>query len=114
DPSLGTAHPALWARSNETRDRYFNFAAQPTKDVRGAMDTVMVHAVEVTDTVIARRKTEALARQLLDSDRSKDEFLAVLGHELRNPLAPILTALHIMRLRSTEETTERERSVIER
>ncbi|MFL5367436.1 MAG: response regulator [Myxococcales bacterium] len=114
DPYLGTEYPALWGRSGEGRTRYFNFVAQPTKDVSGAMDTVMVHAVDVTDTVAARQKTEALARQLLDSDRSKDEFLAVLGHELRNPLAPILTALHIMRLRATDDATERERAVIER
>jgi signal transduction histidine kinase/DNA-binding response OmpR family regulator len=114
DPFLGTEFPALWGQSDERRERYFDFVAQPTKDAGGELDTVMVHAVEVTDTVTARRKTEALARQLLDSDRSKDEFLAVLGHELRNPLAPILTALHIMRLRATDDTTERERAIIER
>src|SRR5438105_961876 len=74
----------------------------------------MVHAVEVTDSVLARRKTEELAKQLLHTDRSKDEFLAVLGHELRNPLAPILTALHLMRLRASDSSTERERAVIER
>jgi PAS domain S-box-containing protein len=34
------------------------------------------------------------------ANRAKDEFLAVLGHELRNPLAPIATALDLMRLRS--------------
>ena len=78
------------------------------------MDNVMIHAVEVTDSVLTRRKTEALARQLLETDRSKDEFLAILGHELRNPLAPILTALHVMRLRSADPSTERERAVIER
>ena len=33
------------------------------------------------------------------ANRTKDEFLAMLGHELRNPLAPILTALQLMRLR---------------
>jgi signal transduction histidine kinase/ActR/RegA family two-component response regulator len=31
------------------------------------------------------------------ADRRKDEFLATLGHELRNPLAPLLTALHLLR-----------------
>jgi signal transduction histidine kinase len=47
------------------------------------------------------------------ANRAKDEFLAMLGHELRNPLAPILTALQLMRARS-EEATRREREVIER
>ncbi len=54
----------------------------------------------------ARRETEA-------ANRSKDEFLAMLGHELRNPLAPILTALQLMQLRKGE-STERERTIIER
>ena len=45
--------------------------------------------------------------------RVKDEFLAMLGHELRNPLAPILTALELMRLRGNGES-QRERTIIER
>jgi signal transduction histidine kinase len=54
------------------------------------------------------------ARELAEvANRSKDEFLAMLGHELRNPLAPIVTALHLMRLRD-EETFHKERSLIER
>lgn len=44
--------------------------------------------------------------------RKKDEFLAMLGHELRNPLAPILTATSIIRLRGA--ASERELDVLER
>jgi CheY-like chemotaxis protein len=47
------------------------------------------------------------------ASQAKDEFLAVLGHELRNPLAPILTALDLMRLRGGDQP-DRERTVIER
>jgi len=47
------------------------------------------------------------------ASRSKDEFLAMLGHELRNPLAPISTALQLMKLRGDERAV-REREVIER
>jgi PAS domain S-box-containing protein len=39
-----------------------------------------------------------LYEQLRESDRRKDEFLAMLAHELRNPLAPLSNALHILRL----------------
>ena len=42
-----------------------------------------------------RRKIEV---ELRETDRRKDEFLAMLAHELRNPLAPIRTAIDIMRL----------------
>ncbi|SEL06331.1 His Kinase A (phospho-acceptor) domain-containing protein [Roseateles sp. YR242] len=44
--------------------------------------------------------------------RAKDEFLAMLGHELRNPLAPISTALHLIKLRN--DGLEREHQIIER
>jgi signal transduction histidine kinase/ActR/RegA family two-component response regulator len=37
------------------------------------------------------------------ASRAKDEFLAMLGHELRNPLAPIMTALQLLRLRGGDE-----------
>ena len=46
-----------------------------------------------------------------EATRAKDEFLAMLGHELRNPLAPILTALRIMRLKGS---TSREQEILER
>jgi signal transduction histidine kinase len=57
---------------------------------------------------------EAAARADAESaSRSKDEFLAMLGHELRNPLAPIVTALDLMRLRGIADGM-RERAIIER
>jgi PAS domain S-box-containing protein len=41
--------------------------------------------------------------ELHEADRRKNEFLAMLGHELRNPLAPILSAVEILRLSEIEE-----------
>jgi len=68
---------------------------------------------------IRRRHAEAELRkkmeQLADADRRKDEFLAMLGHELRNPLAPVTTALQLMRLHSDEPLrVTRARETIER
>lgn len=47
------------------------------------------------------------------ADRAKDDFLTMLGHELRNPLAPALTALQLMRMRG-DNALLREREVLER
>jgi PAS domain S-box-containing protein len=47
------------------------------------------------------------------ASRSKDEFLAMLGHELRNPLAPLVTALDLMQLRGIAQF-ERERGIMRR
>jgi signal transduction histidine kinase/ActR/RegA family two-component response regulator len=56
-----------------------------------------------------------LYRQLQEADRRKDEFLAMLAHELRNPLAPILNAMHVLRLRNAEDASlQRQTAVIER
>jgi signal transduction histidine kinase/DNA-binding response OmpR family regulator len=101
-------------------DKFFNWVAQPTHDEQGQIDGVMVFAVEVTEQAAARRQVEqarATERQLRraaeEGSRAKDEFLAMLGHELRNPLAPIVTALHLMRLRGSDRT-EKQRGIIER
>ncbi len=53
-----------------------------------------------------------LYRELASANRSKDDFLAMLGHELRNPLAPIKSALDLMNLKG--DAFARERRVIER
>ena len=58
----------------------------------------LVAAVEVA---LRARRRQYQVRSLLDrseaASRAKDEFLAMLGHELRNPLSPIMTALHLVR-----------------
>jgi PAS domain S-box-containing protein len=61
----------------------------------------------------AREEAELLREAAETANRAKDEFLAMLGHELRNPLSPILTALQLMKLRGSD-ASERERTVIER
>ena len=63
----------------------------------------------------AANELRSLASNLAESDRRKDEFLAVLAHELRNPLAPISNALQILRLsRGDAESAEFATTVMER
>src|SRR5262249_26718690 len=56
-----------------------------------------------------------LEATLRDADRRKDEFLAMLAHELRNPLAPIRNAVQVMRLfGATDPHVQRSHEVIDR
>src|SRR6186713_2707781 len=58
---------------------------------------------------------EATTAALREADRRKDEFLAMLAHELRNPLAPIRTAVQLLRLKELgSQQRSRARDVIER
>ena len=67
----------------------------------------------VEDLRKARVEADARRTEAELANRSKDEFLAMLGHELRNPLAPIVTGLQLMKLRAGG-LLERERTIIER
>jgi signal transduction histidine kinase len=89
------------------QDAFFKFVYQPILNGADAVEGIAIVATDVTDLSNARREAEA-------ANRAKDEFLAMLGHELRNPLAPILTALQLMSLRNGADATEKERAVIDR
>jgi signal transduction histidine kinase/CheY-like chemotaxis protein len=69
-----------------------------------------------TDRVLVRTAANVVATTLatakvLETARRKDDFLAMLGHELRNPLAPILTAVELL---GRNPTAIREKNVIDR
>ena len=53
--------------------------------------------------ITTRKKLDEINQQLSIADRRKDEFLATLAHELRNPLAPMRNVLEIMRLKETSD-----------
>ena len=77
---------------------------------RGKVTWVQGNAVELRDetgeireyigTVIDITERKEAVEALQEADRRKDEFLALLAHELRNPLAPLRNGLHVMRLAS--------------
>jgi PAS domain S-box-containing protein len=77
-------------------------------DEHGALVEYQMVGQDITDRKLAEEEGRKLAAQrsveaaLREADRRKDEFLAMLGHELRNPLAPIGTSLEILRLAPPE------------
>jgi signal transduction histidine kinase len=107
-PYVGTEVTARIDHTNSgvVEDRIFNFVLHPIREEDGGVETVLVFAYDVTDAVLARRRVESLMEALQDADRRKDEFLAMLAHELRNPLAPVRNAVTLLQGRSPSDDPE--------
>ncbi len=72
-------------------------------------------SADITDRKHAERKVRESEQALREADRKKDEFLAVLAHELRNPLAPLRNAVQIMRAPGASAgELEEARDIVER
>jgi diguanylate cyclase len=80
-------------------------AAPPSRTQQGANGAQLLEANQnlvlsaMAASAVAEQK-ELLLKDLQHAATNKDEFLSVLGHELRNPLAPLVTTLDVMRLRA--------------
>jgi signal transduction histidine kinase len=105
-PVIGKARRVMLKRDGALQECYFDYVHQPVRNARGEVDRVAIVAFEVTELVRARRDAEL-------ANRTKDDFLAMVGHELRNPLSPILIALELMRLKGVGALA-REHAAIER
>ncbi len=64
--------------------------------ISGAEDEFVGFALDVSTRKKLERQLREQADELLVADRRKDEFLAMLAHELRNPLAPLRNAVHLL------------------
>jgi PAS domain S-box-containing protein len=76
--------------------RWIRVRGRPLFDGGGALIGSIGAAEDITDLKRATAERERLLEALRDADRRKDEFLAILSHELRNPLAPIHNSLDIL------------------
>ena len=92
---------------------WMTLTGAPLLDERGEVEAALVVMSDVTRIKEAEARASKAGAEAQSANRAKDEFLAMLGHELRNPLAPMVTALSLMRLRGGN-ALERERAVIER
>ncbi|MDB4961982.1 MAG: Chemotaxis protein methyltransferase CheR [Myxococcales bacterium] len=98
-------------RDGVLHESYWTYIFSPLKGAGDAEDVVVVITSETTDQMVAAQCLEQMAAEANAANRTKDEFLAMLGHELRNPLSPILTSLQVLRLRGIDSQEQR---IIER
>jgi PAS domain S-box-containing protein len=73
-------------------------SASPLFDAQGRVRGCVGSFLDITDRKRLEAELRQRAEQLVEADRRKDEFLAMLAHELRNPLAPIRNAAHVLHM----------------
>ena len=101
---------------------HVSLTVSPVRDANGRIIGASKVARDITEHRQAEdalraseQKMKEQADALADLHRRKDEFLAMLSHELRNPLAPISSAVHLLRLQKDEDQLQRSaRMIIER
>ena len=108
--------------------------ARRTEQVRHQAELIRAHVLQERESALAEQRSrlesaalkerleeqrlhaaelEGLNRRLAEDDRRKDEFIALLGHELRNPLAPLVAGLALLATAEPEVATKT-RSVMKR
>ncbi len=76
--------------------------ATPLFDEAGQVRGALAAFMDISERKSLEKALQERAARLAEADRRKDEFLAMLAHELRNPLAPVRNALHILGLPGVE------------
>jgi PAS domain S-box-containing protein len=108
DIEIDISYPVLGRRA-------MHFVVSPVHDANGVVDGCVAVITDDTHHRQLELERERALTAMREVDRRKDEFLAMLSHELRNPMAPILAAVEILRLAPADpETATDARDVIER
>ncbi len=86
------------------------------RDGQGSVRSYVKVMRDLTERKMNEDELRARAEALLEADRRKNEFLAMLSHELRNPLAPILMSLHLLKRQDSidDPILQESRAMIER
>ncbi len=117
-----TVREDVAARVGDNEYMAVDFMLAPVFDEQGEVSYVIPSGVDISDRkrmeVALRENEQRLAESavaLREADRRKDDFLATLAHELRNPLAPIRNGIELLRLiAGTNPSLERTTRMMER
>jgi CheY-like chemotaxis protein len=82
------------------------------RGARGDAKAIGGVAIDITERVQMEGRLKEATESLVDADQRKDEFIAMLAHELRNPLTPIFNAVHVLRRDASTLRKERDLALL--
>lgn len=109
--ALGSGAPLTKTPSTITEIARIGEALEQAEQQRNAQEHERAQLLDSLNRALASH--QAALAEAREAGRAKDEFLAVLGHELRNPLSPIVTSLDLLDMRD-DATSRKERAVMRR
>ena len=89
-------------RTKDGRTIHVALTVSPILDARGKIVGASKIARDITDRKRAEQENASLLAEVQQAVERRDEFLVMLAHELRNPLAPLRTSIHLLRLRGDD------------
>src|SRR5208283_4620432 len=89
-------------RTKDGRTINVSLSVSPIRDETGKIIGAAKIARDITERKRFEEQNAALLEEIRQSSNYKDEFLCMLAHELRNPLAPLRNAVHLLHLRGSD------------
>ena len=116
--SVATGEPFGLEHRFRTADGAYRWQltrAMPVRDADGTITMWISSSTDIEEQRQSANRVQQLANDLAESDRLKNEFLAMLAHELRNPLAPIRNAVQVLQIKKDDaEAVQLASAMIER
>jgi signal transduction histidine kinase len=115
--AFGAAAAALEAREQRLQDQNEELQAQ-NEEIQVQKEEIQVQGEEIQaqndDLLLQTEQLREQARALKEADEKKNEFLGVLAHELRNPLAPMSNCLVLLKRARPGDDTSQAHAILER
>ncbi len=100
EPYIGRETPIQFTNENgQAKTLYLDFVYQPKKNAEGVVESIVFVSTDVTAQVEARRQVENLAERLQSAVSSRDEFMSIVSHELKNPITSLKLNLQMTKMR---------------
>lgn len=116
EPYVARAKPFEFVDQPERGITYWDWWLRPIHTPEGEREGIVLSLVDVTSAECGRREVERLNAELERANGAKDQFLAFLSHELRNPLSAVLAGIDMLRrlVPSGDSRVDRTLAIVER